>query len=240
LALSRPYHLFRDPDLSIRESLFAWLFGGANPRTANALSRLGERRDVERLTYNPLVFVWYHAVGLASAGGVARSFERHYPFARRYLDVGAGTGVFAALLRRRGFDVSACEYNRLGRRIAQRQGVRAYPFDLTSEPPTQAPGSFDVAYCFEVAEHVPAPLGDRLVAFIASRAPLVVFTAAHPGQGGHGHINEQPQSYWIERFAANGMRHNAAMSSELAKTFQQERVVYWLIDNVMVFERTDE
>ncbi len=32
----------------------------------------------------------------------------------------------------------------------------------------------------------------------------VAFTAASPGQGGTGHINEQPAGYWTARFAARG------------------------------------
>jgi len=32
----------------------------------------------------------------------------------------------------------------------------------------------------------------------------VLFSAAIPNQGGTGHINEQWQEYWAEKFYANG------------------------------------
>ena len=35
-------------------------------------------------------------------------------------------------------------------------------------------------------------------------APVVVFSAAVPHQGGNRHINEQWQSYWMELIAARG------------------------------------
>lgn len=45
------------------------------------------------------------------------------------------------------------------------------------------------------------------VAFLGEAAPLVLFTAAHSGQGGQGHINEQSRAYWIDRFEKHGMTY---------------------------------
>ena len=60
---------------------------------------------------------------------------------------------------------------------------------------------FDLALCIEVAEHLRAERGDELIEYLCARADSVLFSAAVPGQGGTGHINEQPQSYWHARFA---------------------------------------
>jgi hypothetical protein len=88
----------------------------------------------------------------------------------------------------------AYEYTRLGRLIARLHGIR--PFDL-AQPVVVEPAKCDLAYSFEVAEHLPPELGNRLVAFLAASAPTVVFTAAPPGQGGSGHVNEQERPYWV-------------------------------------------
>jgi hypothetical protein len=83
-------------------------------------------------------------------------------------------------------------------------------------------------------------LGDELVRFCVAQAPIVVFTAAPPGQGGTGHVNEQPQSYWIDRFRAEGMEYDETWSREVATRFEREGVRSpWLVDNVMVFARPD-
>jgi hypothetical protein len=34
----------------------------------------------------------------------------------------------------------------------------------------------------------------------------IVWSAAHEGQGGTDHVNEQPPGYWLERFAAEGWK----------------------------------
>jgi SAM-dependent methyltransferase len=191
------------------------------------------------LEYNPWLFLTYHQLGLENSEGVARSFEELFPEARRFLDIGAGSGAFAARLQEHSHRAVALEHSPSARRMAHRQGVDSRPFDLLLEPPAEIDGEFDLSYCFEVAEHLPPPLGDRLVRFLAETAPLVVFTAAPPGQGGVGHINEQPKSYWIERFEAAGMEHDGADSRALADAFRRNGVesAWYLIENVMVLRR---
>ena len=64
---------------------------------------------------------------------------------------------------------------------------------------------FDVALCLEVGEHIEERHADTLVASLCAAAPLVLFSAAVPGQGGIGHVNEQPPGYWSAKFGAHGL-----------------------------------
>jgi SAM-dependent methyltransferase len=169
---------------------------------------------------------------------VRRTLLAIYPEAQDFVDVGSGTGAYAAELVRAGRRTIALEHSSYGRALAQRQGVECRHLDLTRTPPTENLGRFDVAYCFEVAEHLSPPLGDILVEFIATLAPHVVFTAAAPGQLGIGHVNCQPQSYWIERFTAVGFLFNERRTRFAAECFRQEDVIYFLTNNVMIFEKT--
>jgi hypothetical protein len=66
--------------------------------------------------------------------------------------------------------------------------------------------TFDLALCIEYAEHLPHDRAGTLVAGLANLAPVVAFSAAIPGQGGAGHVNEQWPSYWQAHFAAVGYR----------------------------------
>jgi SAM-dependent methyltransferase len=155
------------------------------------------------------------------------------------LDVGAGSGTYSATAQRLGKQVVACEHSRLGRLVAKLQNVRVYPFDLGKELPAQLNESFDLAFCLEVAEHLSPDLGDRLVDFLALRAPVVVFTAAPPGQGGIGHVNEQQKAYWIARFERRGMHYCAQLAQLASEGFVGSGVYSdYLSDNVMVFERS--
>ncbi len=65
---------------------------------------------------------------------------------------------------------------------------------------------FDLALCLEVAEHLPARSAPVLVQSLAAAAPVVLFSAALPKQGGTSHINEQWPQYWEKLFASHGMR----------------------------------
>lgn len=198
-------------------------------------SQLGEQLGIDWLTYNPLVFLYFHEHAVANAPVVARTFEEVFPEAGRFVDVGAGSGAYAAELKRRGRIVVAYEYTRLGRLIARLQGIHARPFDL-AQAVVAEPTESDLAYSFEVAEHLPPELGDRLVAFLSASAPIVVFTAAPPGQGGSGHVNEQGRPYWVERFRNHGMVERHELRDHVAAGFRAARSS-WLAANVMVFTR---
>lgn len=206
-------------------------------RLGHFLTDVGDRHGIPWLSYNPANFLWWHGAQLSSASSVARVLDATFPDATRYADIGAGSGVFGAALARRGRSVVACERYGFGRWLARQQGLKVVSFDLTREPPAHLGGPVDVAFCFEVAEHLPSELGDRLVGFLTALAPVVVFTAAHLGQGGWGHINEQPREYWLSRFAAGGMSEDHPATQRLAAELGTLRAVPWLGPNVMVLRR---
>jgi SAM-dependent methyltransferase len=63
---------------------------------------------------------------------------------------------------------------------------------------------FDLAVSLEVAEHLPAPSAEVFVESLVRHAQVVLFSAAIPGQGGNGHVNEQWPDYWASRFREHG------------------------------------
>lgn len=63
---------------------------------------------------------------------------------------------------------------------------------------------YDLCLCLEVAEHISERVADLLIEWLCSLSDNVLFSAAIPNQGGTGHINEQWQEYWAEKFYANG------------------------------------
>jgi SAM-dependent methyltransferase len=210
---------------------FAW-------RAMRAISSLGQRWDIDWLTYNPLLFAWYHLRARLDAPAVVETLGRLWPEAMRYLDVGAGTGTYSAIAQRSGRHVLALERSRVGRLFGRLQGVRTDSFELASAPSSRNDGPFDLALCLEVAEHLTPRMGDRLVEFLARHAPVVVFTAAPPGQGGIGHVNEQERDYWVARFERRGLGYNQGLSRLASQGFLESGVYSdYLARNVMVFER---
>lgn len=209
-----------------------WRFSGPLMRT---LRRVGERFEVEWLIYNPLTFAYWHSKAVESASIVADALERELPQAQTYADLGAGTGAFAAELHRRGKVVIAYERSRLGRLVARSQRVPALDFNLERLSAVDF-AAVDVVMCFEVAEHLCPQLGDTLVRLCAAKGSIVVFTAAAPGQGGAGHLNEQPKSYWIERFERCGSHFDQPLTNQLERGFAGA-TAFWIAENLMVFRR---
>ncbi|HEU4929160.1 MAG TPA: hypothetical protein VFU38_04970, partial [Candidatus Krumholzibacteria bacterium] len=108
-------------------------------------------------------------------------------------------------------------------------------FDVEKDRVSVAP-RFDVAVSMEVAEHLPAPAADRYVDMLTRLAPVVVFTAATPGQGGNDHVNEQPHEYWIEKFASRGLVLDRDTANRWSGEWERGgRVRDWYHRNLMVF-----
>jgi SAM-dependent methyltransferase len=118
---------------------------------------------------------------------------------RTVVDVGCGEGWWL----RRFLDIATVEG--LGIDSDANADITGIPFrrhDLTQPLPDL--GHFDLALCLEVAEHLPETVAARFVRDLCQLAPLVVFSAAVPGQGGMHHCNEQWPDYWADLFRGQG------------------------------------
>jgi SAM-dependent methyltransferase len=91
---------------------------------------------------------------------------------------------------------------------------------------------FDLACSLEVAEHLPEACAAVFVGSLVKLAPIVLFSAAVPGQGGTHHINEQWQSYWAGHFATHGYR---AADCIRPKVYANSSVEWWYQQNILVF-----
>jgi SAM-dependent methyltransferase len=100
------------------------------------------------------------------------------------------------------------------------------------EKPFRIPERFDLACSLEVAEHLTAPAGAALVAALCAAAPVVMFSAAVPLQGGDDHVNEQWPSYWIKLFEARGFRMFDALRPQI---LTDRRITYFYRQNLMMF-----
>jgi len=91
---------------------------------------------------------------------------------------------------------------------------------------------FDLCVSLEVAEHLPASGAARFIAQLCALAPLIVFSAAIPHQGGHHHANEQWPDYWISLFAEQGFR---AIDAIRPRFWDDQAVTWWYKQNMMLF-----
>lgn len=147
------------------------------------------------------------------------------------IDIGCGNGSWLKALKTFGVqDVLGVD----GPWISPEQ-VKLAPEEFVrmplEEPITRA-RRYDLASCLEVAEHLSPARGDGLVGDLTALAPLVLFSAAAPKQGGVNHINEQWPSYWAEKFAARGFRTVDCLRPHL---LARSDVSWWYAQNIMLF-----
>ncbi len=92
----------------------------------------------------------------------------------------------------------------------------------------------DLAISVEVAEHFDEKYADKFVAMITRSSNLIIFGAAIPNQGGTNHVNEKPQSYWIEKFKKEGF----CCFDYFRPTFWQDPdVEIWYRQNTFLYAR---
>ncbi len=117
------------------------------------------------------------------------------------IDIGCGTGAWLATCRHLGVGRTVgLEGGWVRQADLRDQAITLVTTDL--ERPLTVSDRFDLAISLEVAEHLSAGRAEALVEEISRLAPVVLFGAAIPGQGGgFNHINEQWQSYWVAHFA---------------------------------------
>lgn len=96
-------------------------------------------------------------------------------------------------------------------------------------------GQFDLAVCLELAEHLPATSADKLIKFLTDLAPVILFSAAIPGQdlpGAMHHVNEQWPEYWADKFFIQGFRPLDFLRD---KIWFDKRVKYWYQQNILLY-----
>lgn len=147
------------------------------------------------------------------------------------VDVGCGAGGWLAAFAAAGVaDIAGFDGGAVPPDMLLIPAERFAKADLAV--PLRLDRRFDLACSLEVAEHLPAERAAGFVADLTAAAPVVLFSAAIPGQGGTGHVNERWPDYWAELFAAHGYRPVDALRPQV---WQNPRVQWWYTQNLLLF-----
>ncbi len=154
---------------------------------------------------------------------------------RSVVDVGCGTGAWAAAFKSAGAaEVLGIDGNYCDRSQLEIETSEFLAADLTK--PIRLDRSFDLATCLEVAEHLDQQYASPLVTSLTGLAPAVLFSAAIPNQGGEHHVNEQWPSYWVNEFAQHDYLSTDPFRRRLWK---HKSVAWWYAQNLLLFIRRD-
>lgn len=146
------------------------------------------------------------------------------------LDVGCGTGVSLSYFIDNGIDAWGIENSDLA---VQKSKYPEKILKYNLKHPVDLKRKFDLLWCFEVIEHIHPAYEENVLKTLTSHSALVILSAAKPGQKGHGHFNEKPEEYWIEKFRKLGFIYDSIFSSVLKETKEMHS------DNLMAFRFTD-
>jgi SAM-dependent methyltransferase len=193
--------------------------------------------------------VTYDSRFFSNQSGALKSARRILPLvlettrARSVIDVGSGIGAWAKVAKELGCTIAALDGDWVPQEQLLIDPTEFVRVDLAN-PPQDFGRRFDLALSLEVAEHLPPASAEPFVRFLASLAPVVVFSAAVPWQLGTHHVNEQYPGYWARRFEACGfvafdaIRPRIWYDEEVEFYYRQNAILYVSRDGATEFERT--
>lgn len=93
---------------------------------------------------------------------------------------------------------------------------------------------YDLAISLEVAEHLPSERAADFVKYLTELSDTVLFSAAIPGQGGTGHVNEQWPKYWADLFLVHGYTTTAEIRPRI---WDDDKIPFWYRQNTLLFTK---
>ncbi len=147
------------------------------------------------------------------------------------VDVGCGTGAWLAAFRDNGVEeILGIDGNYVDRQTLSISQDNFRDHDL--EKPLELDRTFDIAMSVEVAEHLSERYAEQFVTSLTKLAPVVLFSAAVPNQGGRHHVNEQWADYWADLFAKKGF---AVIDCLRLQIWENPKIDWWYKQNLMFF-----
>jgi len=116
------------------------------------------------------------------------------------LDIGCGPGGNVEFARSLGIDAYGIDGDVSS--LPDKDYFSAIDYRIG---PSELSRRFDLGWCMEFAEHIDEQYVDNFFTDF-SLCEIMCFTAAPPGWGGVGHVNEQKTLYWLRQFKARGWR----------------------------------
>jgi SAM-dependent methyltransferase len=180
--------------------------------------------------YDQKFYKYFQNLSYSSAREIVPLILRLIPIAS-VCDIGCGDGTWLRVFREHGVtDTVGVDGEYVTRDLLQIPVSDFQPMDLRHR--ISLTRSFDLAISLEVAEHLPESRATSFVEDLTRLAPIVLFSAAIPGQGGRDHVNEQWQTYWTSMFSQNNY---TVCDVVRPKIWKNRRISYWYRQNILLF-----
>ena len=147
------------------------------------------------------------------------------------IDVGCATGEFLEAFRKYGIeDILGIDGAYVQKDLLVIPQDKFVPLNLNR--PFTLDRTFDLAICLEVAEHLLPKSAANFIASLTCLAPIILFSAAIPYQGGTSHLNEQWPEYWANLFKQHGfvpvdaLRQKIWLNREIPIVYRQNMLFF--------------
>jgi SAM-dependent methyltransferase len=151
---------------------------------------------------------------------------------RSVVDVGCGEGIWLTVFQEQGIsDVIGVDGAYVPPDLRKVPSALFVEHDLAR--PLALPRKFDLAVSVEVGEHLPEARAASFVADLTRLAPLVLFSAAIPFQGGD-HLNEQWQDYWAYHF---NVQDFVPIDCVRRRVWTNPQVKWYYAQNILLYGR---
>lgn len=151
------------------------------------------------------------------------------------IDVGCGIGTWLSVFRENGVkDITGVDGSWVDKKLLLIPEKKFFAQNI--EEPFSLNAKADMAVCIEVAEHIPEQFAPRLIEVLASAAPVILFSAAIPLQGGACHVNEQWPDYWALLFEQYDY---IPVDCLRRKIWNDKRVSFFYAQNLLIYVSRD-
>lgn len=147
-------------------------------------------------------------------------------------DFGCGRGAWLKAFKENGIDIAVgFDGNWNSQENMIDPTIKFIPVDLNN-PINLTESKFDLAVSLEVAEHLQESSARSFIKAMTMLADAVLFSAAYSHQGGTGHINEQPHTYWANLFAEFAYTPYDLLRSVF---WDNEKIDFWYRQNAFIY-----
>ena len=149
------------------------------------------------------------------------------------IDFGCSFGNILAPYEERGVEILGLEGSKVAKEYLKIKRENFLLFDLRH--PYRGTKKYDLCLCLEVAEHINEKYSDILVESIVLSGRTIIFSAATPGQGGTGHVNEKPHMWWINKFERYAFKLDDQLTKLLRIKMGKTDIPFYYTKNILVF-----
>lgn len=167
---------------------------------------------------------------------IANTLLDYYPQTKSIIDFGCGSSWILYYFMQRQCKITGIEKNMFAEKFIHHI-VRDNILYRDLRESVNIPETYNMAICLEVAEHIDEKYADQLISNITKNAPILIFSAATPGQGGSEHVNEKPFIYWKEKIFLQGFSLDKEKTNSLRKTLREKKIKLWYSKNITVFKK---